>query len=404
MDALRDADGRFGVFRLERGLHGTGVCSVRMDAAKSVTATFVVIAGTPTASGSPSSVTFAAQAVGTTSSTRMVSITNVGTGTLNVSNVSTTDPQFAVSHNCSPLATGVSCTATLIFTPTALGARTGTLTVVTDGGTVNASLSGTGVASASFAANVSAVVTGYYETILGRSPDAGGLAFWSGEAARVVGLGADVREVFFAMSIAFFGSPEYVGRATSDTQYLTDLYRTFFIREPDAPGLAFWQGELTAVQSRSALLNSFLFSTEFSNQMTSLFGTSSVRPEVNMTIDLYRGTFGRLPDSGGFTFWLGEIRAAQCLGAAQVSTAVNMLSGLFFNSQEYSDRARINRDFVGDVYNAYLRRGPGGDSGGFNFWVGQVPVMGRDGVRAQFVPSVEFQARVTAVVNAGCFP
>ncbi len=168
--------------------------------------------------------------------------------------------------------------------------------------------------------------------------------------------------------------------------------------------MAFWQGELTAVQSRSALLNSFLFSTEFSNKMTSLFGTSSVRPEIDMTIDLYRGTFGRLPDSGGFTFWLGQIRIAQCQGAAQVSAAVNNLSGQFFDSAEYAARARNNRDFVGDVYNAYLRRGPGGDSAGFNFWVGQVPVQGRDGVRSQFVPSTEFQNRVTAVVNAGCLP
>jgi len=206
------------------------------------------------------------------------------------------------------------------------------------------------------------------------------------------------------MSIAFFGSAEYLNRGASDTQYLSDLYGTFFTRLPDPAGLAFWQGELNAIQSRSALLNSFLFSTEFSNQMTSRFGTSSVRPEVNMTIDLYRGTFGRLPDTGGFIYWLGEIRKAQCQGAAQVSAAVNNLSGLFFNSPEYAARVRNNRDFVGDVYNAYLRRGPGGDSAGFSFWVGQVPVMGRDGIRGQFIPSPEFQDRVTAVVNAGCLP
>ena len=76
--------------------------------------------------------------------------------------------------------------------------------------------------------------------------------------------------------------------------------------------------------------------------------------------------------------------------------------GAFFNSPEYGNRARSDRDFMGDVYNAYMRRGPGGDTGGFNFWVGQVPSMGRDGVRSQFVPSTEFQARVTAIVNAGC--
>ncbi len=253
-----------------------------------------------------------------------------------------------------------------------------------------------------FDANVRNVVSGFYQTILGRTPDSGGLDFWANEAARLVELGADVREVFFAMSISFFASSEYVARNASDTQYVTDLYRTFFKREPDAAGLAFWRGELTAVGSRSALLNSFLFSAEFSSQMTTLFGAAGVRSEVTMAIDLFRGTFGRLPDSDGFRYWLGRIRAAQCQGAAAVTTEVNSIAGQFFNSGEYVARARANREFVGDVYNSYLRRGPGGDSAGFNFWVGQVTALGRDGVRAQFVPSAEFQARVSAVVAAGC--
>jgi hypothetical protein len=196
-----------------------------------------------------------------------------------------------------------------------------------------------------------------------------------------------------------------VNRNTSDTQYLTDMYRTFFSREPDAAGLAFWQGELTAVKSRSALLNSFLFSTEFTNTMTALFGTSAVRPEVNMTIDLFRGTLGRLPDSGGFNFWLGQIRAAQCGGANAgnlVNAKLSQLTNQFFGEAEYVARGRNDRDFMGDVYNTYLRRGPGGDSGGFNFWVGQIATKGRDGVRAQFAPSPEFQNRVAAIVAAGC--
>jgi len=254
-----------------------------------------------------------------------------------------------------------------------------------------------------FEQNVASVVTSYYQTILGRAPDAAGLAFWTAEATRVVGLGADVKEVFYAMAMQFFASSEYVGRNTNDTQYLTDLYMTFFARSPDAAGLAYWQGELNAAQSRSALLNSFLFSTEYSTFMASLFGTTSVRPEVNMTMDLYRGTYGRLPDSDGFNGWLGVIRQAQCQGATQVSTTLNTVLGAFFNSVEYAARARNDRDFMGDVYNAYMRRGPGGDTG-FSFWVGQVPTRGRDGVRAEFVPSAEFQARVSAIIAAGCLP
>jgi hypothetical protein len=264
------------------------------------------------------------------------------------------------------------------------------------------SVTATFASSGTFDANVRTIVSSFYTTILGRTADQAGLDYWAGEATRVAGLGADVKEVFYAMAMQFFASGEYVGRSTSDTQYLTDLYQTFFKRAPSAAELAYWQGELTAAQSRSALLNSFLFAQEFSNAMTVLFGASNVRPEVNMTMDLYRGTYGRLPDSAGFSGWLGVIRQAQCQAATQVSTTLNTVLGAFFNSPEYGNRARSDRDFMGDVYNAYMRRGPGGDTGGFNFWVGQVPSMGRDGVRSQFVPSTEFQARVTAIVNAGC--
>lgn len=253
-----------------------------------------------------------------------------------------------------------------------------------------------------FFAKVRSVVAGYYQTVLGRAADPAGLDFWTAEAARVSALGADVREVFFAMSMSFFSSAEYRGGNTTDAQFITDLYRTFFNRTPDAAGLAYWQGELTASGSRSALLNSFLFSAEFSSQVTAEFGAGTVRPEVTLLIDLYRGAYGRLPDSAGFNYWLGRLRTAQCQGALAVTFEAGSMSSLFFTSAEYSLRNRNDRDYVGDLYNAYMRRGPGGDMSGFNYWVGQVPTLGRDGARAQFVPSVEFQNRVTAVVNAGC--
>src|SRR5206468_3170066 len=133
------------------------------------------------------------------------------------------------------------------------------------------------------------VIRGFYETILGRTPDAAGVNFWNSEATRVSGLGADVREVFFALSVQFFNTPEYLSKGTTDTQYLTDLYNTFFLRSPDSAGLAYWQSQLTGGMDRGALLTNFLFSAEFGNKLTALFGNPTIRPEINMTMDLYRG-------------------------------------------------------------------------------------------------------------------
>jgi hypothetical protein len=346
--------------------------------------------------------------------TQVFTLVNGGTaGTINgIGFAAGSKPDFAVtSTTCGgSLGAGASCTITVRFTPQALGSRSATLSVSTNAADspAVAALSGTGVGS-DFASNVSGVITGYYETILGRSPEPSGLAFWQSEASRVQGLGADVREVFFTMSIQFFNSTEYLNRNTSNTQYLTDLYRTFFQREPDGPGMAFWQSFLDGGMDRGALLTNFLFSTEFSNQMSALFGTASVRAEVNVTIDLYRGILGVLPDSAGFNYWLGRIRQAQCTNGNAVIAEVNTIAAAFISSPEYSQRetarpaGQRNGMHVGDLYNAFLRRGA--DLSGYNYWTGQLNGgQTRDFVRTQFLQSPEFQNRVAQVISTPCIP
>jgi hypothetical protein len=63
---------------------------------------------------------------------------------------------------------------------------------------------------------------------------------------------------------------------------------------------------------------------------------------------------------------------------------------------------RIVAQFMSDIYNAIMRRGP--DVDGLNFWIGQLDsgAQTREQVRQQFVQSPEFNNRVTNVINAGC--
>ena len=80
-----------------------------------------------------------------------------------------------------------------------------------------------------------------------------------------------------------------------------------------------------------------------------------------------------------------------------------LISSLFVGSAEYTARNRTNAQYVGDLYNAFLRRG--GDLGGVQFWIGQVAGgRPREEVRVQFRDSAEFQSRVTAIVAQGCLP
>jgi hypothetical protein len=116
----------------------------------------------PIASLSMGLADFGDQLVGTTSAPQAITLTNKGNASLNLT-ASTTSGDFAVAASATTCSTsttvevGASCTIGVIFTPTALGTRTGSLSITDDsngttGSTQTVSLSGTG-------ANVGASVT-----------------------------------------------------------------------------------------------------------------------------------------------------------------------------------------------------------------------------------------------------
>ncbi|WP_432991303.1 choice-of-anchor D domain-containing protein [Dactylosporangium sp. CA-233914] len=100
---------------------------------------------TPVLSAAPSSLTFAAQALNTTSAPQAVTVTNTGTAAASVSGVTVTG-DFAQTNTCGSIAAGASCVVNVTFRPTATGTRTGTLTVTSNAGNspTTVALSGTG--------------------------------------------------------------------------------------------------------------------------------------------------------------------------------------------------------------------------------------------------------------------
>src|SRR5262249_34977236 len=103
-------------------------------------------AAVPVAGLSPTSLTFGSQTVGTTSAAQGLTLSNTGTAALAISGIATSG-DFAQTNNCgTSLAAGANCTINVTFTPTATGARTGTLSVTDNaaGSPQTASLSGTG--------------------------------------------------------------------------------------------------------------------------------------------------------------------------------------------------------------------------------------------------------------------
>ena len=87
---------------------------------------------------------FGPQNIGTMSAAQTFVLSNTGEGDITVSAGTTGD--FSETNDCgTSLAHGASCNISVVFSPTAGGARTGILTVTSSAGTYTASLSGTGV-------------------------------------------------------------------------------------------------------------------------------------------------------------------------------------------------------------------------------------------------------------------
>jgi len=107
-------------------------------------------AGTPTAQLSPTSLTFPATTVGVASASKTVTLTNNGTATLAITSIAASG-DFSQTNSCGSSLPGPgTCNINVVFTPTQVGTRNGTLTVVDNasGSPHTASLTGTGSAAA----------------------------------------------------------------------------------------------------------------------------------------------------------------------------------------------------------------------------------------------------------------
>jgi len=105
----------------------------------------------PALSLSTSSLTFALQAVGTSSAPQSITVSNTGNAALDISTVTVSGASFAASGcAATSVAPGSSCSIAVTFTPDSTGAKTGSVTIASNdaGSPAVVSLSGTGGAPA----------------------------------------------------------------------------------------------------------------------------------------------------------------------------------------------------------------------------------------------------------------
>ncbi len=133
---------------------GTATVTITGTSGSLTHTTTVTLTVNPLASGvtvSPTALSFGTVVVGQSSTSKLVTLTNGGSVTLDISSITTTGDfaQTASSSPCgSTLAAGKSCKIEVAFTPTQVGSRTGTLSITDNAANSpqTVSLSGTGKA------------------------------------------------------------------------------------------------------------------------------------------------------------------------------------------------------------------------------------------------------------------
>lgn len=209
-------------------------------------------------------------------------------------------------------------------------------------------------------------VTQLYTDFLRRTPDAGGLAFWTD---RVADDGSNVQDIVEA----FMRSPEFSPRRS-----VARLYFAYFNRQPDKGGFDFWTRQIS---SGAAVLEnasqSFAQSPEFADTYGSL-------NDAEFIVLVYNNVLARRPEQGGFEFWLDQLTDGLPRGTMMT---------LFSESPENIPLSQPAVD-VTVTYDGLLQREA--DVEGFRFWTGRVSSenAGLTELIRQFYFSLEYADRV----------
>ncbi len=185
----------------------------------------------PAVSLSPASLTFASQTVGTTSAAQVVTLTNTGTATLNITSIAitgTNSGDFAQTNTCgASVAAGANCTISVTFTPSAAGSRTASVTITDDASDSPqaVSLTGTGaaagVALSSLTLSPTSVKSGVSSTgtvtLSGAAPTGGAVVTLSSSNTTVATVPASVTVKAGATTATFTVSTKRVRNNTSLT-------------------------------------------------------------------------------------------------------------------------------------------------------------------------------------------
>jgi hypothetical protein len=122
--------------------------------------------------------------------------------------------------------------------------------------------------------------------------------------------------------------------------------------------------------------------------------TRSLRSDQFLA-NLFSSLWNRAPDSSTLQSQNNLLRQAFAQGQSQLLEAAKAAVASFLDASQYQSRVRTDREYVYDLYKAYLNREP--DAGGWEGWTAAIAGSGRLAVRQGFARSGEFATLVSAI-------
>ena len=229
-------------------------------------------------------------------------------------------------------------------------------------------------------------VSRIYRYVLNREPEKGGLDFWTDELYSYRLTGAQVGEMFIF-------SQEFTDRHTTDDEFVTILYKTFFGRDPETDGFNYWTGLLkNGTSDRRSVVHGFVYSPEWADTCAraGIRSGGDIKPSFKIEPTaltyafverMYTVAMGRTYDEEGREYW------AQLL--ANYDMSGEALGAFFFTSKEMNDQKLSNKDFLDRLYKTFMNRE--GDADGIKYWTGVLESgASRESVVYGFTRSPEF--------------
>ena len=201
-----------------------------------------------------------------------------------------------------------------------------------------------------------------YTVVLNRTPDSAGLDFWVEELLSGKRDGASIASGFIC-------SKEFTDKNLSDEEYVNVLYRTFFDREAEAAGKAYWINVLSEGQPRTKVLAGFVNSNEFGSLCESYGiargtmdedGSSIYNANVReFVLRNYTKVLQRNGELNGVENWCYQINKGN-IQPVDVARS-------FFYSEEFIKKNLNDEDYVETLYETFFGRGS--DADGKAYWL-----------------------------------